>query len=881
MDDQFSLYPLPQNQLELDISEFNSENVEGIIEFNGRFEITKRDSFSSNLFDLEKLNAGASRLIASYSYKQLIAALEELSEEESNTNKQICLFIENTLYDILLSKENEQCYCCRIKRRSGRTSAAAAFHGQSSPLKNAGILLWSMDEHEQTIRLQSAPEDFVPSIGRASFHSIFYWINRIHPDDQGLFQSKWETFLNGFIGSFYLRYRIKPDDGEYQMITTIARRARPTADKTLVEISGIHVNDTEITSANDELRILSFLAKKVRLPISITDSEGTSIWTNSTFYNIFGYRNHELRNAPLLRSLAGDNTSNDTLDLHLEKQRLNKTFNLELVCYLSNGKPIWCTVFSKPVLNEGGKAQRYIHFFSDVTEYKKAENAFLQSEVKFRSLFENANDALLIISLRDGEIIELNAAAKSLFDCSSLFGHSVENIVAGDTLISSDKLQESLNEYETLSIRKNIQINPKVRYTLDINFSRIGSSKNTALATIRNVTDELFLEEQLLHSQKMQAVGKLAGGVAHDFNNLLSGIRGFAELIANSDELTGANQIYLKELLKTSDRATKLTSRLLSFSRNRPDTPKVCDLNEIVNNISPMLSRILQQDIHFKITIGQKACHCLVDHSQVEQAIMNLVVNAQEATSGQNRFIELRTYSKEVETEKRYSTGIAKPGDYHILEVTDNGHGMSPEVIERIFEPFFTTKEGAGTGLGLAIAYSIVNKSNGFVHIDSEVGSGTRFSLIFPESKDEIEDQELIEEKINPPLIKSENLQTVLVAEDQESLREILQISLSKVGHKLFIAKDGEEALDLYKAHKDEIDLVLSDSIMPKMNGAELAKRIREMDSSLRIIIMSGLPEEELFKDAEPVRIDSFINKPFSIKDVLNIIEKLLSAEPA
>lgn len=863
------------NQLELDILELNNDTFEGIIEFDSELNIRKCDSFSASFFQLNlhpKNGDGCTDLKKSPQFDELRKYISSLGKQNNEYGNRATITRKDSSYDLLLSKLTEDHFTCRIRKH---IDPARSLH--ESPLVAAGILLWSMDERTQTTKFHSPPLLSIQSINNSNSNNIFDWINQIHPEDQNGFQSKFETFLNGFYGSFHHRYRIETDSGNYEHITTIARRARPTINTTVVEISGMHINDAVIEKPKDELRILSYLAKKARIPISITDAEGRSIWINTSFYNNFGYKNHELKKKPLFDSLSGPLTNPNSLNQYADCLKQNKTFSIEIISHLSDGEPIWCKSISKPMLDADGNAKRYITFLSDITEYKKANNAFLQNEEKFRYLFKNAVDSLLVVSLDDGRIKESNAAAKTLFSCSNLLGTFIEDLTIEKGFFAIDEFRKKLEGKPFYSERIKLHVTKQAPYTVDLLVNKLDiGPDNTALVTIRNVTNELFLEEQLLHSQKMQAVGKLAGGVAHDFNNLLSGIRGFSELIANSNELSETNRIYLNELLKTSDRASKLASRLLSFSRQRSDTPKVCDLNEIVNNISPMLSRIIQQDIHFKITIGAKKCYSLLDASQIEQAIMNLVVNAQEATSGSNRFVELRTYSKTLNEETRYSTGIARAGNYHILEVIDNGHGMSPEVIERIFEPFFTTKEGAGTGLGLAIAYSIVNKSGGYANIDSAPGEGTRFSLIFPETKELCEAEAAPETVENVPFAQSENAQTILIAEDQESLREILQISLEKIGHNLIIAKDGKEALDLYKTHQAEIDLVLTDSIMPQMVGSELALNIRKINKDERIVIMSGLPEEELFKDTEAVEIDAFVSKPFSIKDVLTLVENLL-----
>lgn len=873
----------PIDQLELDIREFENSAIEGVIEWDSNFRITKSDIIAKKLTGLHSSSIDRNGE-DTQSIKKIRYELEQLAADKAAQNRFVQIVINDKAYDVLMYRQGQLGFICRIRAHFDYKNESSQQNIESSPLLNTGILLWTMDAAEKSIKLRSPSSGFLPPSANRNSHDVSFWINRVHPEDQNKFKSQFEAFAHGYIGSFHFRYRFKTAHDQYEWVSTIARRPLPTPEQPHVQIHGVHINNAEIPSSCDELRVLSYIAKKSRIPISITNRDGISLWTNTSFQNMFGYDEHELRTTPLAVKLSGNLTNLSQIQQLVDNHKGNATFVSEILAHVNNEPPRWCKLIAKPLLDENGVAKCFITFVSDITEYKKSENAFLQNETKFRSLFENASDALLIVSLGTGQISESNSSAKSFFKCPDLFNLNIKDLTLKNGQISIEEINRNLIESSNYKTRTELLVDEKSKYTVDILVSRIDASvDNSALVTIRNITDELYIEEQLLHSQRMQAVGKLAGGVAHDFNNLLSGIRGFAELIGNANELSETSRIYLKELLKTSDRATKLTSRLLSFSRQRSDTPKVCDLNAIVDNISPMLSRILQQDIHFKITIGPNACHSILDSSQVEQAIMNLVVNAQEATSGSRRYIELRTYSKTFEQEQKLTTGIAEKGKYHVLEVIDNGHGMPAEVIERIFEPFFTTKEGAGTGLGLAIAYSIINKCNGFANIDSAIGDGTRFSLYFPHSDEVLHEDESVENAKTPDtqFSESEVAQTILVAEDQESLREILQISLGKAGHNLHVAQDGLEALEIYKKNQHKIDLVLTDSVMPRMSGSELAISVRELNPDSKIIIMSGLPQEELFKDSPPVEINAFISKPFSIKDLLKQVENQLVKEIA
>lgn len=394
-------------------------------------------------------------------------------------------------------------------------------------------------------------------------------------------------------------------------------------------------------------------------------------------------------------------------------------------------------------------------------------------------------------------------------------------------------------------------------------------------STLRaNETQKQELEGQLRQAQKMDAMGRLAGGVAHDFNNLLTVIKG--NTCCLTDQL-GANPNLLRftsQIDGAADRAVSLTRQLLAFCRMQVLQPKVLDLNQLVSEMCKLLRRLVREDIAFTFHGGEGLGRVKADPGQIEQVIMNLVVNAGDAMpTGGSLTIETQNVNVKKGSARRQPF---RPGDYVLLSVTDTGEGMKPETKARIFEPFFTTKEqGKGTGLGLATVYGIVKQSGGFIWVESEVGQGARFEIYLP-----IVDQEI--ERTLPQTAPTgranEPKQTVLIVEDEDAVRELACEFLKACGYEVLTARDGKEALAAAARADAAIDLVLTDVVMPKMRGPDLVKKLRTQRPNLRVIYMTGYLEynrssEEFVSDA------LFIQKPFTRETLIAQVREALERD--
>ena len=393
----------------------------------------------------------------------------------------------------------------------------------------------------------------------------------------------------------------------------------------------------------------------------------------------------------------------------------------------------------------------------------------------------------------------------------------------------------------------------------------------------KNATDKEQLESQLRQAQKMEALGRLAGGVAHDFNNLLTVIRGHSELLL--DRIQPGESIHhnSQQILKTADRASSLTRQLLAFSRMQVLQAKVVDANELIAEMSKLLRRLVREDIEFSLRLGDSLGRIKADPGQLEQVLLNLTVNASDAMPlGGTLIIE----TKNVVVDKTFAGKLpsAQPGLYTLLSVTDTGHGMDAATKARAFEPFFTTKAtGKGTGLGLATVYGVVKQSGGYIWLDSEPGKGTRFELYFPRTGETAEINSI---RANSNRANSSTpRKTILIVEDEKEVRELTSQFLSAAGYGVLTAEDGLDALATAERMGKSIHMVLTDLIMPKMRGLELAQRLRALYPHVKIAYMTGYLEQN--HGAEDLLEDGyFLQKPFSREAVVALVKNALGAKP-
>jgi nitrogen-specific signal transduction histidine kinase/CheY-like chemotaxis protein len=392
-----------------------------------------------------------------------------------------------------------------------------------------------------------------------------------------------------------------------------------------------------------------------------------------------------------------------------------------------------------------------------------------------------------------------------------------------------------------------------------------------------DVTERRILERQLRMAGKMEAIGRLSGGIAHDFNNLLGVIIGYSQVLKRRLDPGNALLEHVQEIEKAGQRATGLTRQLLAFSRQQILTPSILRLNDLVLDMVKMLPPLLGEDIDVSSSLCSDLAMVRADHGQIEQVIMNLAVNARDAMPKGGK---LRIETANVELDQAYAwqhTG-AKPGHYVRLTVTDSGTGIDKEILAHIFEPFFTTKEvGKGTGLGLATVYGIVKQSGGYIWVDSEPGQGASFQIFLPQ----VSEPAAIITPGAPVAEARGGPETILLVEDSEPLRKLTRVFLESHGFQVLVAQDGEEALQVEARHAGKIDLLLTDIVMPGMNGRVLAERLLSKRPGTRVQYISGYADNFIALQGAFEQGMVLLHKPFTEEALLRKVREVLDAKGA
>ncbi len=522
---------------------------------------------------------------------------------------------------------------------------------------------------------------------------------------------------------------------------------------------------------------------------------------------------------------------------------------------------------------------------NEIAERKKGEQALLDQERYFKTLFENAGDAILIENEHDC-IIDVNNRACDLlgYKREELLQMHVPDIQAPQCRgqkgqVIKGELQRSYGvPFETIDMKKDGTFVPVEVTTVNLDMG----GNNLVLSIVRDIrerkqtqAEKEKLQVQLLQSQKLESVGRLAGGVAHDYNNMLGVILGHADLAMLKTDETHPLYPHLSGISKAAHRSAELTQQLLAFARRQTIDPRILDLNGAVTATLQMLRMLIGENISLDWCPGPESYPVKIDPNQFDQLLMNLCVNARDAISGIGR-ISIETENLILDAAYCATNAFFSPGDYAVLSVSDNGCGMDKETQEKIFEPFFTTKDmGKGTGLGLATVYGIVKQNDGFINVYSEPARGTTFRIYLPRYADISVEEEQSEIAAQP----RENYETVLVVEDEEVLLEINTTMLRNLGYKVLTAGTPTKAIHLAEEHAGTIDLLMTDVVLPEMNGRELERHIRKTNPGIAVLFMSGYSANVISHHGVLDKGVHFIQKPFTLKDVASKVRRTLDGK--
>jgi len=544
---------------------------------------------------------------------------------------------------------------------------------------------------------------------------------------------------------------------------------------------------------------------------------------------------------------------------------------------LNHGKGAYIWVTASPLFDNNGNMIGAIESIRDISDRKRFEDALSKSEEKYRTLFEESKDAVYM-STPEGRFLDINQASVELFGYSSK-----EELLAIDIPNDLYFNPEDRKIFEMMVYEKGfvkdyeIEMKTKDGRKLSIlSTSSVVKDEQGAIKAYRgimhDITEHKNLQQQLHHSQKMEGIGTLAGGVAHDFNNILTAIVGYgsmAQMRLKDDTITHG---YIQQILEAADSAGDLTKRLLAFSRKQVIEPVLADLNEIVRNIEKMLRRIVGEDIELSTVLSAAELPVMVDVGQMEQVLINLAANARDAMPEGGHLV-IQTDTINVDSIYAEAHFFENAGMYAVLMVSDTGVGMDEWTKENMFEPFFTTKEvGKGTGLGLSMVYGIIKQHNGNINVYSVVSKGTTFKIYLPLAQ-------TTREAMSKPIetLPEGKGETIMVAEDEPQVRKIIMTLLQENGYEIIEAKNGEEAALIFKENRGKVSLVLLDVIMPVKNGKEAYEEIKGLEPGIKTIFMSGYTDDIISKKGILEEGFDFISKPINPDTLMRKIREVLN----
>ena len=653
------------------------------------------------------------------------------------------------------------------------------------------------------------------------------------------------------------------------------------------------------------------LVEKAGIAILIDKTDGTFEYFNSTFAEMFGYGIDEMNNQKI-QTLVHPEDIEGVIGYHNARLHgKNVPARYEFRGVKKDGSTIFLEV-DAVVLKRGKKIHGTRSYLRDITDRKRMEEALkkahdrLEERVKERtaelvatneqlmveiaerrsaqeeqkrliSIIENSQDFIGISTL-DGKVLFVNEAGLRLLGLKSLEevkSKQILDFLSEEAVVDLEKKHVSQifekgychgeSTMRPFGTTKEIEIAFNLFF---IKFSESGEPTELAII-VRDISERKSLEEQLRQSQKMEAVGRLAGGVAHDFNNLLTVIIGYSELIDSSldpsDPLSGD----VKEVRKAANSAALLTSQLLAFSRKQTIDPMVININQTVEYLEKMLKRLIEEDVALILVLSKDLWQSKVDPGQLQQILVNLTVNARDAMHGKGN---LTIETANVVLDEAYCKEHLpiKPGEYVMLAVSDEGCGMEKEVLENSFEPFFTTK-GNGTGLGLSTVYGIVKQHGGFIYVNSEPGHGSTFRIYLPRVHEEVA-------VIAEPVVKAAVAcrETVLLVEDEDRVLKLSKRILEKEGYHVLEANNGGVAYLRCKKYEKDIHLLLTDVVMPEINGKELYEQVALMKPGIKVLYMSGYTNDIIAYRGVLEKGTRFIQKPFKPDALLRKVREAL-----
>lgn len=627
--------------------------------------------------------------------------------------------------------------------------------------------------------------------------------------------------------------------------------------------------------------LFQLITENVADMIAVVDLEGHRLYNSPSYHKVLGYTAEELKSSSSFEQIHPEDRSS-VRNAALEARRTGVGRPLEYRMRHKDGT--WRVLESRAsvIRSPSGDPERLVIVNRDVTQRREAEESLRVSESGFRSMIEDAPYGIYRADT-DGRLLRANPALQKILGYEKL-GELLDASLPKDIFRNPsdfsrlNELLQSANEF------KDVEVELKRRDGAPLTVRCTGrrvKEEHLGLPCFdvfsEDVTERRVLERQLRMAGKMEAVGRLSGGIAHDFNNLLGVIIGYGQVLKR--RLAPASDLLecAEEIEKAGQRAASLTRQLLAFSRQQILTPAILRLNELVLDMAKMLPRLLGEDIAVSTSLSADLGTVKADQSQIEQVIMNLAVNARDAMPDGGT-LRIETANVELDQVYAWQHPGAKPGRYVLLAVIDSGTGIDPDTLTHIFEPFFTTKEvGKGTGLGLATVYGVVKQSGGYIWVDSQLGRGTSFQIFLPR----VEEPTAESTAMAPGDEALGGSETVLLVEDSEPLRKLTKSFLESHGFRVLAAQDGEDALRVETQNAGRIDLLLTDVVMPGMNGRALAQRLSPLQPGMRVLYISGYTDSFVAQHGVLEEGMFLLHKPFTEEVLIRKVREVLDSRNA